>query len=76
MADDDIIELQSRLMDMERQVQELSDVVAEQWKVIDALKGSVLQHKDRIGVLESAQNDKKKGDSSIEEARENIPPHY
>ena len=72
-----MVDLETRLMELERQHQELSDLVADQWKIIDALRGSLSQHKDRIGVLEAAQGAKKsEAASSIDEARENIPPHY
>jgi uncharacterized coiled-coil protein SlyX len=70
------IELETRIMDLEKQVQELSDVVSGQWKVVDALKGGLVKQQDRIVALESGK-DKGAGDKSlIDEARENIPPHY
>lgn len=75
MSENDIIDLQSRLMDLEKQVQELSDVVTDQWAIIDALKRSAVQQQDRIVELES-RRDKKGEQSAIDEARENIPPHY
>lgn len=74
---DKMVDLELRLMELERQTQELSDVVADQWKIIDALRGNLTQHKERLGALEAAQRDGKSGESSsIAEARDNIPPHY
>ena len=70
------VELESRIMDLEKQVQELSDVVNDQWRIVDALKGGLVKQQDRIVALESGK-DKGAGDKSlIDEARENIPPHY
>jgi len=70
------VELESRIMDLEKQVQELSDVVNDQWKIVDALKGGFVKQQDRIVALESGKDKGGSDKSLIDEARENIPPHY
>lgn len=70
------VELESRIMDLEKQVQELSDVVNDQWKIVDALKGGFMKQQDRIVALESGKDKGGSDKSLIDEARENIPPHY
>jgi|TARA_R110002126_G_scaffold13118_6_gene57114 uncharacterized coiled-coil protein SlyX len=70
------IELETRIMDLEKQVQELSDVVSDQWKIVDALKGGLVKQQGRIVALESGKEKGAGERSLIDEARENIPPHY
>lgn len=77
MADQDrIIDLETRIMDLEKQIQELSDIVTDQWKITDAVKGTIVSQQDRIIALESGKDKKSDDQSSINDARENIPPHY
>jgi len=63
------VSLESALAGMEAASHDLSDMVAEQWKVIDALKGELKRLAERVARLE---DDREAGETD-EEAP---PPHY
>ena len=71
-----IIDLEMRIMTLETQFQDLSGVAADQWKIIDALKGNILRQQDRITSLESGNDKGESGQDTLNDARDNIPPHY
>jgi uncharacterized coiled-coil protein SlyX len=72
----DVIDLEMRIMTLESQFQDLSDVAADQWKIIDILKGNILKQQDRIATLESGNDKSGGGEDALNDARDNIPPHY
>jgi uncharacterized coiled-coil protein SlyX len=72
----DVIDLEMRIMTLESQFQDLSDVAADQWKIIDILKGNILKQQDRIATLESGNDKSGGGEDTLNDARDNIPPHY
>ena len=72
----DVIDLEMRIMTLESQFQDLSDVAADQWKIIDILKGNILKQQDRIATLESGNDKSGGGEETLSDARDNIPPHY
>jgi uncharacterized coiled-coil protein SlyX len=72
----DVIDLEMRIMTLESQFQDLSDVAADQWKIIDILKGNILKQQDRIATLESGNDKSGGGEDALNDARANIPPHY
>ncbi|CCQ74392.1 SlyX family protein [Magnetospira sp. QH-2] len=64
-----LVELEMRLVEQERLTQDLSDMVAEQWKVIDALRLVTDRLKDRVIAAEDRL------DVSAPPAHD-PPPHY
>lgn len=68
MSEERIIDLERHMALQERTIADLGDVIAQQWKVIDALKRDVEMLKDRLRGVEGA----------IEEIgpQDAPPPHY
>lgn len=63
----------------EHRIQELSDVVAKQWDVIERLKKALIHTQEKLDdVLASAQQEKANGKnlSASEQAARDKPPHY
>lgn len=68
-SEDRLTDLENAAAGMEAAHQDLSDMVAEQWKVIDALRSELKQLRDRVALLEE--------DGEAGEADEEAPPpHY
>ncbi len=67
--EDRLKDLETVLAGMEAAQQDLSDMVAEQWGVIDALRQEVTRLRNRVAVLEE--------DREVGETEEEAPPpHY
>lgn len=60
--------LESHLAHQEAAIQDLSETVGDQWKVIDALRREIANLKDRIGAIE--------GDVAASLPKEPPPPHF
>lgn len=73
--DDPIIEIETALAHHDMQIAEMSDVITEQWKMIDTLKRRLDKALAKIDVLEHGGESEPPSDS-IESARRQIPPHY
>ncbi len=69
--------LEETLAHQERQIQDLSDMVALQWQEIDLLKKAVrgLQEK-MLPLTQSAGDTQSEGLSVTEQALRDMPPHY
>ena len=74
--EDRLIDIETTLAHQGQQIAEMSDVITDQWKQIEALKARLLRLDDKI---EQVHYDRSDGDSSldsIEKARQDKPPHY
>jgi len=72
-----LIEIETSLAHQEQQITELNAVITDQWAEIDRLKrllNKALAKIDQIG--HGDESDGGDGLSSIEKARQNIPPHH
>lgn len=69
--------IEETLAHHERQIQDLSDMVARQWAEIDALKKTLLavQHK-MLSLAQDAGEARSEGLSVTEQALRDKPPHY
>ena len=67
MTDDRITELELHVAELERTVADMSDMISDQWKVIDALKSRVKLLSEQMA--EAAYSGRK-------DAPEPPPPHY
>ncbi|VAV92902.1 hypothetical protein MNBD_ALPHA01-477 [hydrothermal vent metagenome] len=65
---DRLLEIESTITHQEQQIQDLSDMVNQQWKEIDRLKKHLSRATERLENLENPSDD-----SSIPHE---IPPHY
>lgn len=75
--EDKIVELEIMLAHQDQQLTEMSDVMAAQWKVIDALQARLDRALAKIEQLgEDKNSDSGEPLSGAEFARQNIPPHY
>lgn len=71
--------VEETLAHQEQQIDVLSQMVSQQWEVIDGLKKGMknLQNKiDRIDDSDSKTENKDSSLSSLEQAALNKPPHY
>ncbi len=72
-----IIELETTLAHHEQKIDELSELVTDQWRQIEALKRALSKAEDKIDQM---AYDRKDGDSgsgsSIDDLRAQRPPHY
>lgn len=78
MNDDKIIDIETALAHHEQQITEMSEVITDQWKMIDALKSRLDKLLAKIERLEQSpqEDDRNEALSGIEFARQNTPPHY
>lgn len=78
MEDDKITRIEMVLAHQAKQIEDLSDMTAAQWKEIERLKRQLDMTKQQIKDLESGHKDAKSevGLSGIEIAALNKPPHY
>ncbi len=78
MNEEKIIEIETALAHHEQQINEMSEVITDQWKMIDALKRSLDKALAKIERLEGGSDDGQGGEalSGIDFARQNTPPHY
>lgn len=74
MDQEKLTELETALAHHEQQIIEMSDVITDQWKMIDALKRKL----DKVvaKMEHGAQSDGGEALDGIERARQDIPPHY
>ena len=79
MNEEKIIEIETAIAHHEQQLTEMSEVITDQWKMIDALKRALDKANAKIERLEGGSCDNGQGGealSGIEFARQNTPPHY
>ncbi len=74
---DKIIDIETTLAHHEQKIDELNEVITDQWKEIDALKRALDRAIDKIDQIEF-DNKSEDGEnlSSIDLARQDKPPHY
>lgn len=77
MKKDTLIEIEITLAHQEQQITDLNAVISDQWAEIDALKSKLDKVLHKFETVENA-NDAGGGEpiSLIDQARDNIPPHY
>lgn len=71
---DKIEAIETTLAHHERQIAELSEVIASQWKEIDRLKRHIMNTEAKIEALESAKDETALTPTEI--AARDKPPHY
>ncbi len=73
-----IIDIEITLAHHEQQIAEMSEVITDQWKMIDALKYRLEKALAKIEQIEGGDDSAQGEDalSGIEFARQNIPPHF
>lgn len=77
MSEDRITELEITIAHHEQQIQDLSDIVTDQWKQIELLNKRLNKALSKIDQMQNDGNDNADGGlSSIEKAALEIPPHY
>ena len=77
VCNDLLIDIETTLAYHEQQVEQMNEVITEQWKEIEALKRQLSYAVDKIEQLYHDSNDGKGGGGSIlEQATCNRPPHY
>lgn len=77
MSEDRITDLEITIAHHEQQLQDLSDVVTDQWKQIELLKRRLDKALSKIDQMQNDTGDNSEsGLSSIEKAALEIPPHY
>ena len=67
------VDLELRFMKLERELAELSEVVAAQQRTIDALRADALRRRERDASVPAAEAS---GPSREERLRDEKPPHY
>lgn len=73
----DIHTLEEIVQHQERQIQDLSDMVAAQWQDIDKLKKSVVMLQQKLVTMTQDQMDGQSDPMSVTEiALRDKPPHY
>ncbi len=74
---DPIHNIEETLSHQERQIQDLSDMVAQQWQEIDALKKAIRAlHQKISSSAQDAGEARAEGLSVTEQALQDKPPHY
>lgn len=75
MSEEKFEALESTLAHQERQIQDLSDIIIQQGRAIDALKRHIQKTEDKLqDYIDTASEDK--GLSPTEIAARDKPPHY
>lgn len=75
MTDDQYEQLETTLAHHERQLEEMSEMIASQWKEIDRLKRHILKTEQKLEeYMNTAQDDS--GLTPAEIAARDKPPHY
>ncbi len=76
-SQDRLTDIEMQLAHQDRQITELNDMIAEQWKVIDALKRKLGQTDDKIEELRyRSESGEGEALSATEIAARDKPPHY
>ncbi len=76
VCNDLLIDIETTLAYHEQQVEQMNEVITEQWKEIEALKRQLSYAVDKIEQLYHDSSDGKGGVSTLEQATCNRPPHY
>lgn len=72
-AEEKIIVLQEKILYQEDSIQKLDDVIAQQYKIIDALTRRVKDIEDKMEMLEETM---KGTDLNLSPSADEKPPHY
>ena len=75
MNDKKIIDIQTTLAHHEQQIAEMSEVMTDQWKMIDALKKRLDKALAKIDQIEGGGAEDA-ALSGVDFARQNTPPHF
>lgn len=77
MKKDTLIDIEITLAHQEQQITDLNAVISDQWAEIEKLKLKLDKVLRKLETVENA-NDTGQSEpiSSIDQARDNIPPHY
>ncbi|MFA7276494.1 MAG: SlyX family protein [Pseudobdellovibrionaceae bacterium] len=77
MSEDRLTKIETILADQARQIEDLSEMTAQQWTEIERLKRQLEFAKQKIEDIGAGKNDKsEEGLTGIEIAALNKPPHY
>lgn len=76
MTDSKLIEIETTLAHHEQQIMELSAIITDQWKEIEALKRKLSRAMDKIEQLGHDSEDGGEALSTLEQAARDKPPHY
>lgn len=76
MNEDRLIEIETALAHHEQQIIEMSDLITQQWKMIEALKQQLDRAHSKIEQMQADKGEEGDALSGIEFARQNTPPHY
>lgn len=76
MTDNKLIEIETTLAHHEQQIMELSGIITDQWKEIEALKRKLSRAMDKIEQLGHDSDDGGESLSTLEQAARDKPPHY
>ncbi|MGH1455897.1 MAG: SlyX family protein [Alphaproteobacteria bacterium] len=71
---DKIIDIEITLAHHEQQITEMSDLITDQWKMIEILKRRLDKALAKIDQI--SESGEEKAVSGIEFARQNTPPHF
>lgn len=74
--DNRLIDIETTLAHQGQQIAEMSDIITDQWKQIEALKTRLARLDDKIVQMEYDREEQGYSRSSLDKAREDIPPHY
>ena len=76
MDTEKIIDIETTLAHHEQQIAEMSTIITDQWREIEALKRKLSRTLDKIDQL--AHDTKRDGEelSTLEQAARDKPPHY
>lgn len=70
------VDLELRFMKLERELADLSEVVASQQRTIDALRADALRRRERERDVNANAGHEAGGGSREERLRDEKPPHY
>lgn len=77
MTEEIIASLEASLAHHEQQIQDLSDMVNQQWKEIDRLKSALIKANDKIEEIQNSGDKSSDKPMSVSEmAAAEKPPHY
>ena len=77
MENDRFAAIEATLSHQDRQIQDLSDMVSQQWKEIERLKKALIKANDKIEEIQNTSSEAPDKPMSVTEiAAAEKPPHY
>lgn len=77
MNENTVIDIQTALAHQEQQIADLNTVINDQWTEIDRLKSKLDKILRKLETVDDSENiEASTPQSLIDQARNNIPPHY